>query len=553
MATPAVERGTRTPGDAPPPGGNGQVAAPPQPPAPRPTAPPTPAAPPAPPAQRGGGGWGLPLVVLVTGMFMSVLDISIVNVAIPTMQRDFGATTDEIQWVATAYSLALGVIVPVSAWCSDRFGPTRVYNLSLLGFAAGSALCGLAWDLNSMIVFRVFQAVPGGVLPVVTLTILYRIVPRDRIGAAMGMYGLGIIVAPAVGPTLGGYLVEYVDWRLIFFINVPVGILGTIAALLVLPRHPGVKAGRFDIVGFLCIATGLFCLLLALTEGQDWGWTSYKVMILITAGVLSLALFVIVELEVDKPLLDVHVFRYWPFTNSLLLISVLSVGLFSVLFYVPLFLQQAQGLGAFEAGLLLLPQALVMAVCMPIAGRLYDRFGPRWPAVIGLSINAWGTYEMHVLTLDATHRHLIWLLCVRAVGMGIGMMPIMTGGIAAVPPTLVSKASAFNNVVQRTSAALGLAILTAVVDRSQAQLAQDRGGFMTAATSIPSMGPGSTGQMIGVYAVYQQTQLQIFVAAMDGLFILTAIITAVGVALAFMLRSGPVKKAPGEAVHVEAG
>ena len=343
------------------------------------------------------------MVVLVTGMFMSVLDVSIVNVAIPTMQRDFGSTTEEIQWVATAYSLALGVIVPVSAWAGDRFGSTRVYNFSLLGFAAGSALCGLAWSLNSMIVFRVIQAIPGGVLPVVTLTILYRIVPREKIGAAMGMYGLGIIVAPAVGPTLGGYLVEYVDWRLIFFINVPVGIVGFFAALVVLPRFPGVRSGNFDVWGFLAIATGLFTLLLALTEGQDWGWTSYKVLILLTVAVLSLALFIVIELEVDNPLLDVHVFRYWPFTNSLLLISVLSVGLFTVLFYVPLYLQQSQGLGAFEAGLLLLPQALVMAVCMPIAGRVYDRFGPRWPAVIGLSIVAWGTYELHVLTLETSH------------------------------------------------------------------------------------------------------------------------------------------------------
>jgi len=491
--------------------------------------------------------------VLVTGMFMSVLDISIVNVAIPTMQNDFGVTTDEIQWVATAYSLALGVVVPVSAWCADRFGPTRVYNISLLGFAAGSALCGLAWNLNSMIVFRVFQAIPGGVLPVVTLTILYRIVPKEKIGAAMGMYGLGIIVAPAVGPTLGGYLVEYVDWRLIFFINVPVGILGTIAAIIVLKKFPGVDNGRFDVVGFLCIATGLFTLLLALTEGQDWGWTSYKVLILITVGVLSLALFVVVELEVEKPLLDVRVFRYWPFTNSLLLISVLSVGLFSVLFYVPLFLQQAQGLGAFEAGLLLLPQALVMAVCMPIAGRIYDRFGPRWPAVVGLSINAWGTYQMHVLTLDATHEHLVGLLCVRAFGMGLGMMPIMTGGIASVPSALVSRASAFNNVVQRTSAALGLSVLTAMLDRSQAQLSGDRGGMMTSAASIPSMGPGPTGEMMGMYGVYHQTQQQVFVAAMDSLFIVTAIITAVGVALACLLRSGPVRKPQGEAAHVEVG
>ena len=454
--------------------------------------------------------------------------------------------------MANAYSLALGVIVPVSAWCGDRFGSTRVYNYSLIGFAAGSALCGLAWNLNSMIVFRVIQAIPGGVLPVVTLTILYRIVPKDRIGAAMGMYGLGIIVAPAVGPTLGGYLVEYVDWRLIFFINVPVGIVGFVAALFILPRFPGAPTGRFDVWGFLSIAVGLSTLLLALTEGPDWGWTSYSILILLTVSALSLALFVVVELEVDKPLLDVRVFRYWPFTNSLMLISVLSVGLFTVLFYVPVYLQQAAGLGAFEAGLLLLPQALVMAVCMPIAGRVYDRFGPRWPAVIGLSIVAWGTYELHVLTLETTHGHLVWLLCLRAFGMGIAMMPIMTGGIAAVPPSQVSRASAFNNVVQRTSAALGLAVLTAMVDGAQAQLGADEAAMVgTGAVGLPALGPGQTGQMAGMYATYQQLQTHVFVEAMDGLFIVTAVITAVGIGLALLLRSGPAPKAPGGSAPVE--
>ena len=350
---------------------------------PRPAAPTRrPAAPPRPGPRRteAAGGWGVPLAVLIVGMFMSVLDISIINVAIPTMQRDFAATTDQIQWVENAYSLALGVVVPVSAWLAARFGAGRVYIISLLGFAAGSALCGLAWDLNSIVAFRVLQALPGGVLPVVSLTILYRIVPPERIGAAMGMYGLGIIVAPAVGPTLGGYLVEYVDWRLIFFINVPVGILGTVAAVLLLPRFGPTPVGRFDVLGFLCVATGLVCLLLALTEGQQWGWTSYTIMILLTVGVLCLALFVVIELEVDAPLLNVRVFTHWPFTNSLLLVSVLSIGLFAVLFYIPLLLQQARGLGAFDTGLLLLPQALVMAVIMPAAG---PALRPDRPAVAG--------------------------------------------------------------------------------------------------------------------------------------------------------------------------
>ena len=358
-----------------------------------------PAAPPRPGPRRTEAerGWGVPLAVLIVGMFMSVLDISIINVAIPTMQRDFAATTDQIQWVENAYSLALGVVVPVSAWLAARFGPGRVHIISLLGF-------------------RVLQALPGGVLPVVTLTILYRIVPPHRIGAAMGMYGLGIIVAPAVGPTLGGYLMEYVDWRLIFFINVPVGILGTVAAVLLLPRFGPTPVGRFDLLGFLCVATGLVCLLLALTEGQKWGWTSYTIMILLTVGVLGLALFVVIEMEVDSPLLNVRVFQQWPFTNSLLLVSVLSVGLFAVLFYIPLLLQQARGLGAFDTGLLLLPQALVMAVIMPAAGLLYDRIGPRWPAVIGLALVALGTYLLTDVTLESSTSHVVWVLVLRAVG-----------------------------------------------------------------------------------------------------------------------------------------
>jgi EmrB/QacA subfamily drug resistance transporter len=498
------------------------------------------------PAAPSGGGWGLPLAVLIAGMFMSVLDISIVNVAILTMQNDFGVTTDEIQWVATSYELALGVVVPVSGWLADKFGPTRVYNISLAGFATFSALCGLAWNLESMIAFRVLQAIPGGILPVVTLTILYKIVPRGKIGSAMGMYGLGIVVAPAIGPTLGGYLVEYVDWRLIFFINVPVGILGVVAALMVLPAYRGARAGRFDVLGFLTIATGLFSLLLALTEGQDWGWTSYPTLILLTVGVLSMALFVVVELEVDEPLLDVRVFRHWAFTNSLLLVAVLSIGLFTVLFYVPLFFQQAQCLGAFETGLLLLPQALVMAVAMPIAGQLYDRIGPRWPAAIGLLVTAVGTYLLCTTTVDSSNSSVMWLLTLRAAGMGLCMMPIMTGGLSVVPPSQVSQASAFNNVVQRTTAALGLAVLTAMVTNQQAQQIGDRTALIPAGAPMPQLGGGVDGGMSGMLAVYQQTQTHVFVSAINDMYIVTAIVTAAGVGLALMLHHGPPQAVPEE-------
>jgi EmrB/QacA subfamily drug resistance transporter len=476
--------------------------------------------------------------VLLAGMFMSVLDTSIVNVAIPEMQNVFGVSADDIEWIATSYTLVLGVVVPASSWLGNRIGMSRLYTLSLLAFAAGSALCGMAWDLESMIVFRILQGIPGGVLPVVTLSMLYQIVPKDKIGTAMGIYGLGVVVAPAVGPTLGGYLVEYVDWRLIFLINVPIGVLGAVAAWFLLPSFPGRPAGRFDVFGFAAIAAGLSALLLALSEGQSWGWTSYEVVMLVIVGVLCLALFVVIELGVDEPLLDLRVFRSWPYTNSLLLIAVLSVGLFAVLFYIPVYLQQARGLGAFEAGLVLMPQALVMAVFMPVAGRLYDRIGARWPALVGLLIVTWSAYLLKDLTVVTSQAHIIVLLCVRAVGTGLCMMPIMTSGISAVPPAIVGSASAFNNVAQRVSSALGLAILTAFMTVQQAQFSADRAALVTSHTPMPSLGPGPAGEMLGTMAVYQQTQTLVYVSALGDVMVINMIMSIVGVGLALFLRSG---------------
>ncbi|MGH3788128.1 MAG: DHA2 family efflux MFS transporter permease subunit [Pseudonocardiaceae bacterium] len=489
------------------------------------------------------GGWGLPLAVLIVGVFVSILDITIVNVAIPTIQNEYGVTTDDAQWVVTAYALTEGVVVPVTAWLGYRFGLSRVYSLALLSFAAGSALCGLAWDLNSLVIFRILQAIPGGILPAITLSILFRIVPRERFGAAMGLYGLGVVSAPAIGPPLGGYLVEYFDWRLIFFINVPIGILGVVAALLVLPRFPREPGRRFDVLGFVTVAGGLFALLLATSEGSDWGWGSYRILGLITFGVLSLALFAVIELEVTDPLLDVRIFRYWAFTHSLLLIALLMVVMFGVLFYIPQFLQRVQGLGALDSGLALLPQALVMAVLMPIAGLVYDRIGPRWPAAIGLAIVAVSTYLLHTTTIDTSRGEITWTLTLLGTGLGIAMMPIFTGGIAVIPMARVNVASAFNNVVQRVSGAIGLAILTAILTNQQAEQLAGRAALVPADTVTPDLGPGVPAWM-GQWATYRQTELQVFVGAMDNLFLICSALSALGALAALMLRSGPAPAAP---------
>ncbi|MGH3687567.1 MAG: MDR family MFS transporter [Pseudonocardiaceae bacterium] len=493
----------------------------------------------------------LPLMVLVAGMFMSILDLSIINVALPTIQNEFGATTDDAQWVVTGYSLAEGVVVPVSAWLGDRFGVTRIYTLALLGFTGGSALCGLTWSLDSLVAFRILQGLLGGVLPAVTMTILLRIVPREKIGSALGLYGLGALVAPAVGPALGGYLVEYVDWRLIFFINLPVGILGAVAALLVLPKLPGRTDRRFDVLGSITVAGGLFALLLALSKGEDWRWDSYRILGLFTFSVLSLALFVVIELEVDDPLLDLRVFRYRAFTHSLVLVGVLSIVLFSVVFYLPQFLQKGQGLGPLDAGLALLPPALVMGALMPLSGQIYDRIGPRWPAVIGLTLAAAGNYLLHTITSDTSREEIVWLLVLQYAGLGISMMPIISAGLAVIPPTYANTASATNNVVQRTSGALGVAVCTAILTTNQAQLLAGRATLMPANTPVPHLGPTSS-PGVDLYATYQHADLLAYTGAIDNLFLIFAAgcgLTALG---ALLLRSGPAPVAAASAAPTPA-
>ena len=482
--------------------------------------------------------WVLPVLLLVIGNFMAVLDVTIVNVAVPAIQKDFGGSLDDVLWIATAYTLMLGIVVPVSSWLGDRLGLTRVYIMSLAGFALGSALCGVAGNLGTLIAFRVVQAIPGGVMPVVAMTLVYRIVPREKLGVAMGVFGLGIILGPAAGPVLGGYFVQYLDWRLVFYVNVPIGLLGAAAAYFSLPSTPGRPGRRFDIPGFLCIGLGLFAVLLAASEGSSWGWDGYRIRMLIVGGLLSLALFVVIELEVEQPLLDLRAFKVWPFTSSLLMLTVVQANLLGLSFFVPTFLQQGQGKQAFDAGVLMLPAALVTGVCMPLVGKLYDRIGPRWLGVFGLLICSYGTYLLCAITPEMTRSAVIIWTCVRGVGLGLSIMPIMTAGLAALPAAQTNAGSALNNVARQTGGALGLAMLSALSTSQQAQLLAGRGAVIPASSAPPvPAGPMSPAVFASMYGKYQYLSSQILATSYANLFLVIALLTGSVAVLALFMRS----------------
>jgi EmrB/QacA subfamily drug resistance transporter len=538
-------------------GDPGAVATAPPRPAPLPQAPPRPAPPAAPQPQSpapagppagadGGNSWVGPLCILIVGMFMSVLDTSIVNIAIPKMQTALSASVDDIEWVVTGYTLVLGVVVPLTGWLGLRLGLTRLYVLSMLGFTLGSALCGLAWSLPSMIAFRVVQAIPGGILPVVTMTLLFRIVPRDKIGTAMGLYGLGVVVAPAIGPTLGGALVEYFDWRLIFFINVPVGILGMALAMIYFPQIKPTTWPKLDLLGFVTIAYALFALLLAFSEGEDWGWTSYGILALFVSAALSFALFLVVENEVDNPLIDLKVFRSFAFCVSLALIGVAMTSLFSALYFLPQFLQSVQGLQELDSGLVLLPGSLILVVLMPIAGRLYDLIGPRYLVMTGLAIVAYGSWLMAHIAVDTPRGDIEWWLTVRNLGVGLAMMPIITAGTSSLPAALTSVGSSVNNIVQRLAASVAIAVFGSLNTSKGDQLATDRGALMgvdpSAAAPLGGPGAGQPAHVSTPYlGAYQDLMAQVRTETYANGFYAVAVLALVGAVLAVFMRAGKKK------------
>lgn len=515
-------------------------------PAPRTRSPQPPAPEPAPPPPR-GGGWALPVAVVSAGSFMAVLDTTIVNVAISRIQGQFGGSTQDVEWISTAYTLVLGIVVPTSAWLGGRFGLRRLYLGAVVVFSIGSALCGLASSLNILIAFRVLQALGGGLMPVLAQTILYQLVPRKNIGVAMSMYGLGIVVAPAVGPVLGGWLVQDVSWRLIFSINVPVGVVVSLGILSLLPNFPRGQAGRFDVPGFLFVAAGLTSLLIAFSEGSTWHWGSYATLLLIAGGFLCLAIFAVIELNVAEPILDLRLFGNGVFALCAALQSLLQIGLFTGAFYTPLFLQQGQQLDAFHAGLTLLPSAVVTTVVMPLSGRLYDLLGARWPAAVGSLLVAIGTYSLHVITPQMSRDLIIVANCIRNAGIGLALIPVTTASMSRLPLERIKQASPMNNLMGRLSSAMALPLLTAFLTQQQAQQ------YLHASALLPPVSPGfpdlqsiaAGGQraIVGLYAVVQN---QVFGSGLDDLFLLTAGMSAVGAMLALLLPGRSPQPAGGD-------
>ncbi|SHE93290.1 drug resistance transporter, EmrB/QacA subfamily [Desulforamulus putei DSM 12395] len=498
--------------------------------------------------------WGA-LMILVIGAFMAILDSSIVNVALPRFMTLFGSSADEIQWILTGYMLTSGVVVPITGYLGDRFGNKRMYIWSVAAFTLGSMLCGLAWSTQSLTVFRVIQAVGGGMIIPVSMAMIYRIIPRAKIGLALGIWGIAAIMAPAVGPTLGGYLVDHYSWHWIFTINIPIGIVAIMLSMVYLEETPVQKNLKPDLIGILLSSAGCFALLLALSEGQDKGWTSQYIVTLLIFSGFALCLFVLWELQIPNPLIDIRLLKNPVLSASLLATCITTIGLFSAVFLIPIYAQNLLGYTPMETGLLMMPMALVTGIMMPISGKLFDKFGAFWLGIIGMSLVVGVTYYLHTLSLDTSYHHLQAILSLRAVGLGLATMPLTTAGMNTVPRFLVGRASALNNTVRQISGSMGIAYLTYVMLQRQAYHTVILNESVSVTSPVAPLaqaqikaflvGNGINGEaaLQGSYSIISGLLArQSFMNALSDTFVVSAVIIAFVLPLMFLLSKKRVEE-----------
>ncbi len=406
----------------------------------------------------------LSLFIVIIGTFMSILDSSIVNIAIPKMMAVFGVSLDQVKWVLTSYTLALGSIIPLTGFLADTFGNKRVYVFALSIFTLGSLLCGFAWSNTSMIIFRVIQAIGGGMIMPIGMSIIYETFPLKERGLALGFWGIASMAAPAIGPTFGGYIIENLDWRLIFNINIPIGIIGVVLAWIVLKESPVKKIKNFDFLGFLSSTIGIVSLLYVLGEGASIDWSDIKNPILIATGILSLIFFIINELTHDTPLLDLRVFKIAEFSLSQIITIGLTFALMGGTYVLPLFLQNMRGYTAMQTGMILFPSAIAVGFMMPISGALFDKIGAKPIVLPGMLILAIASYLLvGRINMDSSANSIKWMLAFRGLGLGLSMMPISTAGMNAVPAKLIPRASALSNTIRQISGALSVTIMTTLI------------------------------------------------------------------------------------------
>jgi len=407
------------------------------------------------------------LANVMIGTFMAVLDATIVNVGLPKIMASFGVGIDRIEWVLTAYMLALAVMLPTAGWLADRFGYKRMYFMGMLLFTIGSFLCGLSPNENFLIISRVVQGLGAGMVMPIGMAIVTREFPPEQRGFALGFWSIAAAASVSFGPLIGGFLVDKFNWQLIFDVNVPVGIIGMLVTVVIQKEYINKNVRKFDLVGFISVGVFLPLVLYALSEGNaatnSAGWSAPYILVCFSIAIIALAVFLTNELIVEEPLIDLRLLSNRNFGISSIIMFVFGLGMFGSTFLLPLYLQNSLGYTAIQAGSVFLPVGIIQGVIAPVSGLFGDKTNAKIPIVIGVILLSFSFYLNTFLSYLTEHSYIMLSLYLRGLGMGILFSPLSALTLLEIPREKMAQASGLFNVVRQLGGSFGVALLATVL------------------------------------------------------------------------------------------
>jgi len=497
----------------------------------------------------------LVLATVMIATFMAVLDATIVNVALSKMMSAFGVTVDRVEWVLTAYLLALGVMLPTSGWLADHVGYKRIFLLGLFLFTLGSFLCSLAWNIDALIGFRVLQGAGSGILMPVGMAIVTREFPPEKRGMALGFWSIAASASVSLGPTIGGYLIDNYSWHTIFDVNVPIGILGMLALIVILRDYKSELVRGFDFLGLLSLSAFLTALLLALSNGNSaWntgGWTSTFILTCFAISIVGFVVFLITELSVQHPLIEISLFKSYNFTLSNMVTFMFGLGMFGSTFLLPIYLQNSLSYTPLQAGMVFLPVGILQAFAAPLAGHFSDQFGGKIPTILGLTLMAFTFQQYTFLSYLSEKSEIMLPLYLRGIAMGVLFSPLTMLALSEVPNRKIAQASGLINVIRQIGGSFGVAIFGSVLTRRAIYHAAAYGQqidpysetFRQTVSRLQGYALEHTGGTMAEAAAKAQASLimfvqkQAFIQAVDDVFRLATIVVLVSVIPVIFLHS----------------
>ncbi|WP_077622991.1 DHA2 family efflux MFS transporter permease subunit [Sediminibacillus massiliensis] len=456
------------------------------------------------------------IIVLISGAFAAILNQTLLATALPHIMKDLDLDANVAQWLQSIFMLVNGIMIPVTAFLIERFTTRKLFLTAMGLFGIGTLICSIAPGFSLLMVGRVLQASGAGIIMPLMQTILFIIFPVERRGTAMGMFGLVIAFAPAIGPTLSGWLVENFPWRSLFYVILPIIVIDIIVAYFILRNVTEQKNPKVDILSIILSSLGFGGLLYGFSTAGSSGWLSAQVIVSLIVGTISLTLFIVRQSRLEQPILQFGVFRNKVFTITTALGMVVFIAMIGGAVILPIFMQDMLGFTALESGLMLMPGALLMGIMNPITGRLFDKFGARWLAIIGLSLLVISTFMFTDLTAETTFLYLASVNAVRMLGVAMVMMPVTTAGLNQLPAHLIPHGTAMNNTMRQVAGAVGTALLVTVMTNN----------------AIPEQG------------------LEGFIHGVNVSFIVAGVMAILGLVLAFFVKSKPKEKAENQVTTV---